>query len=151
VFSQLIAIHAVDAIKLTSPAPRTPRITVDRVVVSRETWRTTAGATGLVTPKGERERYLAVRRWRLENGLPDAVFVKLGTETKPYYADLTSPQYAGLLCAMVRAAVAEGGPDVPVVVSELLPGPDLAWVPDAAGNRYVSELRLHIVDSEEDR
>ncbi len=146
VFSQLIAIHAVDAFKLTSPAPRTPRITVDRLVVSRETWRTTAEATGLAIPTGERDRYLAVRRWRLGLGLPDAVFVKLGTETKPCYADLTSPQYAVLLCSMVRTAVAEGGPDVPVVVSELLPGPDQAWVPDAAGRRYVSELRLHIVD-----
>jgi hypothetical protein len=151
VFSQLIAIHAVDAFKLTSPTPHTPRITVDRMVVSRETWRTTVGATGLAAAKTERDRYLAVRRWRLENGLPDAVFVKLGTETKPYYADLTSPQYAGLLCAMVRSAITQGGPDVPVVLSELLPGPDLAWVPDAAGNRYVSELRLHVVDSEGER
>jgi surfactin synthase thioesterase subunit len=147
IFSQLIAVHAVDAFKLTSPAPRTPRITVDRLVVSRETWRTTAGATGLATAKGERERYLAVRDWRRRLGLPDAVFVKLGTETKPYYADLTSPLYASLLCSTVRAAVAEGGADVPVVVSELLPSPDQAWVPDADGRRYVSELRLHIVES----
>ena len=147
IFSQFIAIHAVDAFKLTSQAPRTPRITVDRLVVSRETWRTTAGATGLATAKGERERYLAVRRWREQLGLPDAVFVKLGTETKPYYADLTSPLYASLLCSTVRTAIAEGGADVPVVLSELLPGPDQAWVPDAAGRRYVSELRLHIVNS----
>lgn len=151
VFSQLIAIHAVDAFKLTSPAPHTPRITVDRLVVSRETWRTTVAATGLATAKGERDRYLAVRRWRLELGLPDAVFIKLGTETKPYYADLTSPHYAGLLCTMIRAAIADGGPDVPVIVSELLPGPDQAWVPDGDGNRYVSELRLHIVDTVDSR
>jgi surfactin synthase thioesterase subunit len=147
VFSQLVAVHAVDAFKLTTPAPHTPRITVDRLVVGRETWRTTAGATGLAGPTGERERYLAVRRWRLDLGLPEAVFVKLGTETKPYFADLTSPHFAALLCTTVRTAVAEGGPDVPVVVSELLPGPDQAWVPDAAGRRYVSELRLHIVDT----
>ena len=146
VFSQLIAIHAVDAFKLTSPTPHTPRITVDRLVVSRETWRTTADATGLATVVGERERFLAVRRWRLALGLPDAVFVKLGTETKPCYADLTSSLYATLLCSMMRSAVVDGGPGVPVVVSELLPGPDQAWVPDAAGDRYVGELRLHIVD-----
>ncbi|MGB3442380.1 MAG: lantibiotic dehydratase [Actinophytocola sp.] len=147
VFSQLIAIHAVDAFKLTSPSQHTPRITVDRLVVSRETWRATAGATGLATVIGERERYLAVRRWRAALGLPDAVFVKLSTETKPCYLDLTSPQYAVLLCAMLRTAVLADGEDVTVVVSELLPGPDEAWVPDAEGNRYVSELRMHIVDS----
>jgi 5-carboxymethyl-2-hydroxymuconate isomerase len=146
VFSQLIATHAVDAFKLTSPTAHTPRITVDRLVVSRETWRTTAGETGLARVTGERARFLAVRRWRLALGLPDAVFVKIGTEIKPCYADLTSPQYATLLCSMIRAAVEEGGDDVSVVASELLPGPDQAWVPDALGRRYVSELRLHIVD-----
>lgn len=148
VFSQLVAFHSVDAFKLTSPSPHTPRITVDRLVLSRETWRTTAGASGLATVTGERERFLAVRRWRLALGLPDAVFVKLGTETKPCYFDLTSPQFAVLLCGMVRAAVVAGGEDVSVVVSELLPGPDQAWVPDGAGNRYGSELRMHIVDAE---
>lgn len=146
VFSQLIATHAVDAFKLTSPTAHTPRITVDRMVVSRATWRTTAGETTLAEVTGERARFLAVRRWRLALGLPDQVFVKIGTEPKPCYADLTSPQYATLLCSMVRAAVRDGGQDVSVVASELLPGPDGAWVPDAAGRRYVSELRLHIVD-----
>ena len=34
------------------------------------------------------------------------------------------------------------GPDVPVV-TELLPTPADAWVPDAAGRGYVCELRLH--------
>ncbi len=147
VFSQLIATHAVDAFKLTSPTAHTPRITVDRLVVSRETWRTTAGATGLGTVTGERARFLAVRRWRHELGLPEAVFVKIGTEIKPCYLDLTAPRYAALLCGMIRAAIVDGGEDVSVVASELLPGPELAWVPDAAGRRYVSELRLHIVDS----
>jgi surfactin synthase thioesterase subunit len=147
VFSQLIAAHAADAFKLTTPAAHTPRITVDRLVVGRETWRTTVGATGIATAKGERDRYLAVRRWRLALGLPDRVFVKLGTETKPCYVDLTSPQYTSLLCVMVRTAIVEGGQDVPLVVSELLPGPEEAWVPDAAGRRYVSELRMQIVDS----
>ena len=147
VFSQMVATHAVDAFKLTSPTAHTPRITVDRMVVSRETWRTTAGETGFATVTGERERFLAVRRWRLALGLPDQVFVKIGTETKPCYLDLTSPQYATLLCSMIRAAVGQAGTGVSVVASELLPGPDGAWVPDAQGRRYVSELRLHIVDT----
>jgi len=28
----------------------------------------------------------------------------------------------------------------------MLPTPEQAWVPDAAGRRYFSELRLHVVD-----
>ena len=62
--------------------------------------------------------------------------------------DLTGPLYAQSLCAMVDAAL-RTGPDVPVVVSELLPAPTEAWVPDARGRAYVSELRLQITDPAE--
>jgi hypothetical protein len=47
---------------------------------------------------------------------------------------------------MVRAARQRAGGDVAVVVSEALPGPHDAWVPDAQGRRYQSELRLQVVD-----
>lgn len=148
IFSELVSMHAVDGFKLTGADPHghTPRIVVDRMVVARRTWRTTAGATGLAEAKGERERYLAVRRWRRELGLPEQVFVKLGTEIKPEYTDLTSPAYADLLCTAVRGAVLSGGPEVRMVVGEMLPTPDQAWLPDAEGRRYFTELRLHMVD-----
>ncbi|MFC7643978.1 lantibiotic dehydratase [Streptosporangium lutulentum] len=133
---------AVDAFKLTTPTPHVPRITIDRLVITRETWRTTVADTGLATITDERERYLATRTWRGHLNLPDQVFVKIGTEVKPCYFDLTSPHYTGLLCTMLRTA----GEDASVTVSEALPTPDQAWVPDHNGNRYFSELRLQITD-----
>lgn len=145
-FAPLISMHAVDAFKLVTAAPHTPRITVDRMVVVRETWRTTVAQTGLVEAKGEPATYLAGRRLRRALGLPERVFVKLGTETKPVYADLTSPLYVNSLCAMLRRAHEEGGDDVPVTFTELLPGPEHAWLTDAAGRRYFSELRLQVRD-----
>ena len=72
--------------------------------------------------------------------------VKVGTEVKPCYVDLTSSVSVATLCTMLHAAHAEHGPDVPVTLTELLPAPDQAWVPDAEGRRYFSELRLHIRD-----
>jgi hypothetical protein len=144
-FSSLLAMHAVDGFKLVGGARHTPRITVDRLVVARETWRTTLAETGLATVTGERERYLAVRRWRRELGLPDRVFVKLAAETKPVYADLTSPVLAGSLCAMVRAAHRAGRADA-VTVTEVLPDTGDHWLADAEGRRYSSEIRLQIVD-----
>jgi hypothetical protein len=39
-----------------------------------------------------------------------------------------------------------GGDEVSVVVTEMLPTPDQAWLPDSAGRRYFSELRLHARD-----
>ncbi|MFC5287300.1 thioesterase domain-containing protein [Actinokineospora guangxiensis] len=146
VFSALLATHAVDAFKLVTAAPHTPRITVDRLVVARETWRLTAADSGLTEASGESERYLAVRRLRARLGLPEKVFVKIGTETKPCYVDFTAPVFALSLCAMVRSAATHGGGEVSLTISEALPAPEQSWVPDAQGRRYTSELRLHMVD-----
>ncbi|GAB3143121.1 hypothetical protein GCM10027290_18980 [Micromonospora sonneratiae] len=145
-FATLLSAHAVDGFKLVADAPHTPRVTIDRMVVSRRTWRTTVGETGLADVVGERERFLAVRRWRRQLDLPDQVYLKVGTETKPCYADLTSPFYASNLCSMLRSARRDAGDDVSVVLSEMLPTPDQAWVPDAEGRRYFSELRMQIFD-----
>ncbi|MCO1596915.1 lantibiotic dehydratase family protein [Micromonospora sp. RHAY321] len=145
VFANLLGSLLLDAFKLLDPAPHTPRITIDRLVVARRTWRTTVGQSGLAGVSGEAERFLAVRRWRARLGLPERAFVKVGTEVKPCYVDLTGPLYAQSLCAMVDAA-ARSGPDVTLVVSELLPAPTDSWVTDASGRAYVSELRLQITD-----
>ncbi|HET8657384.1 MAG TPA: lantibiotic dehydratase [Micromonosporaceae bacterium] len=145
-FAGLVAMHAADGFKLVTAAEHTPRVSIDRLVVSRETWRTTLGATPLSSALGPQQRYLAARRWRRELGLPERVYVKIGTEIKPIYLDLTSPTYVSSMCAMARGARESAGPDVPLVVSEMLPTPDQAWVPDAAGRRYFSELRLQLVD-----
>ncbi|MBQ0902234.1 thioesterase domain-containing protein [Micromonospora sp. U21] len=149
VFAGLLSAHAVDGFKLVAAAPYTPRITLDRLVVARRTWRTTVGASGLGGVTGERARFLGVRDWRRRLGLPEQVYVKLGTETKPCFVDLSSPAFANMFCAMVRAAQRDGGDDTTLVVSEMLPTAQDAWVPDAAGRRYFSELRLHIVDTDE--
>ncbi|HEY0697496.1 MAG TPA: lantibiotic dehydratase, partial [Micromonospora sp.] len=102
--------------------------------------------TGVVD---QAERYLAVRRWRAALGLPERVFVRVATELKPTYVDLTSPLYVNRLCLLLRAAQRAGGDGVPVTVSELLPELPQAWLPDGQGRHYVSELRLQISDSAE--
>jgi hypothetical protein len=147
-FAELIAIHTQGAFKLVAAEGHTPRITVDRMVLARETWRTTVGATGLADLRGEQAQYLAVRRWRAELGLPESVFVSFATETKPCYVDLSSPIYVSIFCSMVRAARLEGGEAVPIVITEMLPTPEEAWVPDADGNLYSSELRIQVCDPE---
>ncbi|MFJ6198110.1 thioesterase domain-containing protein [Micromonospora sp. NPDC092111] len=147
VFAELLSAHAVDGFKLVAAGPYAPRISLDGLVVARQTWRTTVGDSGLADARGERGRFLAVRAWRRRLGLPEQVYVKLGTETKPCFVDLSSPAFTNMFCAMIRAARVDGGDDVSLVVSEMLPTPDQAWVPDAAGRRYFSELRLQIVDA----
>ncbi|MEU7983895.1 lantibiotic dehydratase [Streptosporangium canum] len=142
-FAGMLSTQLMDAFKLTLPVPHAPRITIDRLVISRETWRTTVADTGLAAITNERERYLATRAWRGRLNLPDQVFIKIGTEVKPCYFDLTSPHYVGVLCTMLRTA----GDEASVTISEALPTPGQAWVPDHDGNRYFSEFRLQITDS----
>ncbi|MFD0598460.1 hypothetical protein ACFQZ4_44350 [Catellatospora coxensis] len=122
-------------------------MSIGRLVVHRQTWRTTvADCARAADLPDEAARYLAVRRWRDRLGLPEQVFVRVGTEVKPVYVDFTSPAYVAAFVAMVRAASRAGGAGVPLTVSEMLPGPEQAWVPDAAGRRYFSELRMAIRD-----
>lgn len=146
VFAELLATHAVDAFKLLGSFAHSPRVSIDRMIVARESWCFPAGSLGFLTAKDAADRYLAVRSWRAEWALPDRVFVKTATETKPIYIDLSSPAHVEILCVTLRAAVREGGESATVVVSEMVPGPDQAWVRDADGRRYVSELRLQILD-----
>ncbi|MFJ1592248.1 lantibiotic dehydratase [Kitasatospora albolonga] len=146
VFADFLSMHTADAFKLVTAGPHTPRVSIDRLVVERETWRSTVGATGLATAKGYAARYLAARRWAAELGLPDRVFIRLGTEIKPTYADLTSPALMNSLASMARRAQQDGGPGVEVVVTEALPLPEETWVPDASGRTYCSELRLQFRD-----
>jgi hypothetical protein len=47
---------------------------------------------------------------------------------------------------MLSAARVASGDDVRLSVTEMLPLPCHAWVPDAEGRRYLSELRLQIRD-----
>ncbi len=146
VFALLVGWHAAEAFKLSGSEPHTPRLTIDRLVVTRETWRTTIGASGLAPAKGRVNEYLAARRLRRALDLPERVFAKLGTEVKPVYLDFTSPRYISAFCTMLRTAKTNAGDDVQLVISELLPGPEDAWLPDAQGNRYCSELRIQLVD-----
>ncbi len=146
IFASALSEVAVEAFKLVDASAHTPRIVIDDLVVTRETWRTTIGEAGLMEGADDRERYLATRRWARGLGLPERVFVKIATELKPVFADLTSPLYVAVLHHMLRAARAERGDAVSLSVTEMLPLPADAWVPDALGRGYISELRLQLRD-----
>ncbi|TDD84514.1 hypothetical protein E1293_12830 [Actinomadura darangshiensis] len=146
VFALLFGWLGAEAFKLAGAAPHQPRVTVERLVVTRETWRTTVGATGLGPARGAGPEYLAARRLRRSLGLPERVFAKVGTETKPVHVDFTGPRYVSAFAAMLRAARESSGDGVSVVFTELLPDSGEVWLPDARGRRYHCELRLQMCD-----
>jgi lantibiotic biosynthesis dehydratase-like protein len=145
VFALLVAWAGAETFKHVSAGPHSPRVTIDRLVVARETWRTTIGGSGL-TATGRLPEYLAARRLRRALGLPDQVFAKVSTEVKPVYLDLTSPRYVSAFCTMLRTARQAAGDETGIVFTEMLPRVQDAWVPGPGGQRYFSELRIQLRD-----
>ncbi|RFU39906.1 lantibiotic dehydratase [Actinomadura logoneensis] len=146
VFALLFGWLGAEAFKRLGAGAHHPRVTLDRLVVVRETWRTTVEGTGIAPKTGAVPEYIAARRLRASLGLPERVFAKVGTEVKPVYVDFTGPRYVSSFAAMVRAARDSSGGDVLVTFTELLPGPEDAWLEDGRGRRYFSELRMQIRD-----
>jgi hypothetical protein len=141
-FGELLSMMAVDIMKLIPSEGHTPRITIDRLVVTRESWSLDASALDFVDKEEEDERYLGARRMAHEYGFPRQVFVKIPSETKPFYVDFDSPVYVGILIKMLRRAKMKGAGNSSVLVSEMLPTPEQLWLRDAAQNIYTSELRI---------
>jgi hypothetical protein len=141
--AELVMFRLVNRFDILPPARHAPRVSIDRLVVRREQWRFAAEELAFARTAGEPERFLDVHRWKRAHDLPRHVFVKTPTETKPFFADLDSLASVDVLARAVRRASDE---DEPVVVTEMLPGPDAVWLADADGRRYTSELRMVAVD-----
>jgi len=145
-FASAISGEVANHFKLLGPAEHTPRVSIDRLVVCRETWRFAASDIWFAFEKEAAERFAEARRWAGSHELPRFVFVKAAVEIKPFYLDLASPMYVELLGKVIRRCVERGLGEEAVVVTEMLPGPGESWLPDAAGERYTSELRIVAFD-----
>lgn len=141
-FGDLLSAMAVDTMKFVNSGQHTPRIMIDRLVVSRECWCVDSSELDFVEDEDEGERFLKVRRWANKQGFPRRVFVKITNETKPFYVDFHSPVYVGILVRMLRRARTQVPINKEVVISEMLPTPDQLWLRDSSQNTYTSELRI---------
>ncbi|MGH9822483.1 MAG: lantibiotic dehydratase [Blastocatellia bacterium] len=146
--SQLIK----NAFRLVEPDTHLPRITIDRLVVSRESWQFPAAEIEFAFETSEAHRFLNARRWAQANGLPRYLFFKSPIEVKPCFVDMDSPVLVNVFSRIVRRTAEGASVTNPsregqmIKVSEMLPGPDEAWLPDAEGNLYACELRIVAVD-----
>jgi Lantibiotic dehydratase, N terminus len=124
-----------------APAPRTPRVTIDDVVIARATWRIAPAELAWPALEEPTARFVAARRWARSLGMPRWVFVKTPEEVKPVYVDFDSTIYVEMLAKQLRGASAAS-------LSEMLPTAEQAWVLDAGGAHYAAELRIAAVDPE---
>jgi hypothetical protein len=131
---------------LVPPGAHAPRVAIDDLVVSRETWTLAATDPAFAGTADESARYLQARAWAASHGLPRHVFLRFTGERKPIYADLTSLASIDLIARSLRRARRNAGAGATVTVVEMLPTPDQAWLTDGQGQRYSAELRMVAVD-----
>jgi hypothetical protein len=144
VLGEILSTAVVNAFRPFAPAPSRPRITIDRLVISRESWTFPAAGTAWAFVKDEAARFAAARAWRAEHGLPERVFTVLPVERKPIAVDFTSLALVNILAKEVRRTVETDA--AAFTVSEMLPDLGELWLPDRAGRRYTAELRCVAVD-----
>jgi hypothetical protein len=99
---EALSLLAVNAMKILPPARHNPRVTIDRLVICRESWSFFNSELGFVDEKEESVRFLAARNWAKSHDMPRFVFVKAPTETKPFYLDFDSPIYVDIFAKVIR-------------------------------------------------
>ena len=145
VFSDFLSGAVINAFRPVAGTGRQPRVTIDRLVLSRESWRLPVAEAGWAFETEESARYLQARQWRRRQGLPERGFVSVPVEDKPTAIDFGSLALVNLLSKLVRRT-AEADPAGSVRITEQLPDLDQLWLSDAAGERYSCELRMVAVD-----
>jgi hypothetical protein len=144
VLADSLAGIVVNAFKPVARGVHSPRVTIDRLVVSRESWTFRADEVAWANATDEADRFLGARAWRLAHGLPERAFYKVPVEDKPAFVDFASVALLNLLAKSIRRSVAE--PDGRVTLTEMLPDLPNLWLRDADGGRYTSEFRMCAVD-----
>jgi hypothetical protein len=138
-----LASACLNAFRPLARSPHSPRITIDRLVIARESWTFQADEVAWTTVKSEADRYLAARAWRQRHGLPERAFYKVPVQDKPTFVDFSSLVLVNILAKSIRQSAEENGS---VTLTEMLPDRSQLWLQDATGSRYTSEFRMLAVD-----
>ncbi|MFB8783114.1 lantibiotic dehydratase [Streptomyces albogriseolus] len=144
-YANTLTQRVMDRFTLRPEGDHTPRISVDRMILARETWQLPVSELDFADEKSEAARFVRARHWQRRHDLPRFVFVVSPTEPRPFYVDFDSPVYTTILAKAARR-LARTDPDARLKVSEMLPTPEQAWLTDTDGRRYTSELRFVAVD-----
>jgi hypothetical protein len=140
-FEQYLMFASLGHFSIVPAWKHVPRVTVDGVVIMRETFRYSPAEIPFVHGDNVFERFAMARHWARCEGLPRFCFYKVPDEPKPCFVDFDSPVYVEMFAKVLAKAST-------VTVSEMLPNVRETWLTDREGRRYTSELRIAAVDSE---
>jgi hypothetical protein len=141
VFSHVLTTLVVDRFKILPETAHSPRVTIDKMVVARETWRFGPPDLAFADEKTEARRFVRARHWQARHDLPRFVFVTSPAEPRPLFVDFDSPMYVNLFTKAARR-MARKDPEARLTITEMLPTPEQTWLTDDEGNKYTSELRF---------
>jgi hypothetical protein len=147
VFADILSSQSVNMFKPMPAAGHTPRVSIDRLVIARESWTFSADEISFADEKDDGRRFVEARRWARKHGMPRFVFAKSEAEMKPVYVDFDSHLFVDMFAKLARRTAKEDKTKSLITISEMLPTHDQAWLEDAQGNRYTSEFRIVAVDS----
>jgi hypothetical protein len=145
----LLGALAVDCFRIIAPRPHTPRVSIDRLVIKRESWRFSLSELQFASCPDSAERFLQVRSWVHAQRIPRFVFFKVPVEKKPMFLDFESPIQVDIFAKMIRRTQDAALPDAIVDISEMLPTIDQTWLTDAQNQHYTSEFRFVALDPDE--
>lgn len=138
-YDWLLSMQFAGELKILQTEDYAPRVTIDELVVSRETWRFRKTDLPFFHISSQLDRFIEVRRWARRHGFPPRVFFKASEECKPFLLDLESPISVQIFIRMAKSSS-------DIKISEMLPTTEQLWLEDSEGWKYTSELRTMAVD-----
>lgn len=143
VLGDFLSLSVINHFGLMHKREHTPRVTIDKLVVQRETWSYLVDELAFVYIKDECELFRLARVWKDVKGLPSTVFLKMSWEEKPVYIDFNSIVSVRILAKQIRNAMGSIlGSSHQLTFSEVLPNIDELWLTDLDGERFTSEFRF---------
>ena len=146
-FGAILSLLSASYFKILPARKHTPRVTIDRLIVTREAWCFSADEMDFAHLKEEADRFLELQRWARKHDMPRFVFIKAPIEPKPFYVDFASPILVNFFTKTVRQTLKEESEDHTITVTEMIPSPDQLWLPDAEGQLYTAELRMIAIEA----
>jgi len=135
----------VNSFQPIQPSRHRPRVSIDRLVIARESWTFTLSEMDWCMVKSEQSRYYLARKWQRSHQLPERVFFHTAQEDKPIFCDFRSIPLINLLARVVRTG-ARREADGSLTLTEMLPDASQTWLRDAHGKSYTAELRMVFSD-----
>ena len=79
-FAEMLTSMVINRFQLFADRPHMPRVKIDNVVISRESWRFNPADLDFAAEKDEAARFVRTREWAAALGIPRYVFVKSSAE-----------------------------------------------------------------------